>query len=165
MLRERSRTTAWLVGALLGLTVPIGAARAQGSASQVHELVTDVTMDIWPAPGESPRRYTLQCNPARRPVPEPAAACARIEARIGPLMRGRPAAPAPPPPPAVPEPVPPPLPPIRGDVFCTQIYGGPAVAMIRGLVGGVPMGGGPIGRRDGCEISGYDRNMELLGIP
>jgi len=65
----------------------------------------------------------------------------------------------------VPEPVPPPLPPIRGDVFCTQIYGGPAVAMIRGLVGGLPVGGGPIGRRDGCGISGYDRNMELLGIP
>jgi hypothetical protein len=66
----------------------------------------------------------------------------------------------------VPEPLPPPLPPIRdGNALCTQIYGGPAVAMIRGLIGGVPAGGGPMARRDGCEISGYDRNMELLGIP
>jgi hypothetical protein len=49
--------------------------------------------------------------------------------------------------------------------LCTQIYGGPAVAMIRGLIGGVSVGGGPMARRDGCEISAYDRNMELLGIP
>ena len=55
MLRERSRTTAWLVGALLGLTAPLDAARAQGPASPAPELVTDVTVDIWPAPGESPR--------------------------------------------------------------------------------------------------------------
>lgn len=166
MPRKLPRTTAWLVSALLGFTVPLGAARAQGLASPGSGPVTDVTVDIWPEPGAPPRRYTLQCDPPRGTVGDPAAACARIDALIAPLTRARPAAPAPPPPPAVPEPLPPPLPPIRdGNALCTQIYGGPAVAMIRGLIGGVPAGGGPMARRDGCEISGYDRNMELLGIP
>jgi hypothetical protein len=49
-------------------------------------------------------------------------------------------------------------------VFCTQIYGGPAVALVRGRVGGLAVSGEPIGRRDGCEIGAYDRTMELLGI-
>jgi hypothetical protein len=39
---------------------------------------------------------------ARGTVPDPVAACVRIDALIAPLMRGRPTAPAPPPPPAAP---------------------------------------------------------------
>jgi hypothetical protein len=95
-------------------------------------------------------------------VPQPAAACARIEALVGPAMRGRLLGVVPPP---MPESVPPSLP-SRGDawLFCTQIYGGPGVARIRGVIGGVTVNG-MFGRRDGCEISGYDAHMELLGIP
>ncbi len=52
----------------------------------------------------------------------------------------------------------------EGQVFCTLIYGGPEVARIRGLIGGMPVDG-VLGRRDGCETPGFDRNMELLGIP
>jgi hypothetical protein len=60
--------------------------------------------------------------------------------------------------------MPPALRPLDGKWVCAQVYGGPAVARIRGLVGGIPVDR-VIGRRDGCEIGSYDRHMELLGIP
>ncbi len=162
----RSRNiTAQLVGAFGFTILVVGLAEGQAPSVPEPALVTDVIVDVWPEPGVPPRRYTLQCNPPRGTVPQPAAACARIDALIGPGMRGRPPQPAPPPPPTVLESMPPPLPPRRdGELFCTQIYGGPEVARIRGLIGGMSVNG-VIGRRDGCEIGGYDRNMDLLGVP
>lgn len=145
---------------MLGFTALAGVARSQDPM-----LVTDVTVDVWPEPGARPRRCILQCNPPRGTVPQPAAACARIQARIVPHMIGRAPALAPPPPPATLEPTPPALPPRKTEphIVCTQIYS-PVVMQIRGLIGGMPVDG-VSGGRDGCELSEINTYRELLGIP
>ena len=45
---------------------------------------------------------------------------------------------------------------------CTQIYGGPQRARVRGSIGGRPVNR-RFARRDGCEISDWDRAGPLLG--
>jgi hypothetical protein len=158
MPQRRSLVTAWLTGTAFGLTALLGVAQAQQSGA-----VTDVTLDIWLKPGAPPRRYQLQCDPPRGTVPEPSLARDRIALLITPHGAGHPATPARPP--VSPEPTPPPLPPRRTDpgISCTQVYS-PSVARIRGVVGGIPVDR-VFGGRDGCELSGFNATLDLLGIP
>jgi hypothetical protein len=54
------------------------------------------------------------------------------------------------------------LEPVPADVACTQIFGGPATARVRGDLRGESVDA-RFDRTDGCEIERWDRNRVLLG--
>ncbi len=90
------------------------------------------------APTSQPRIAVLRCNPARGTVPHPAAACRRL------LSAGR----------ALFAPTPP-------GTACTQIYGGPQVALVTGTLAGRSVWA-KFARRDGCETERWNRIAFLL---
>jgi hypothetical protein len=54
------------------------------------------------------------------------------------------------------------LDPVPPDVACTQIYGGPGTARVRGELRGQQVDAS-FKRTDGCQIERWDRNRVLLG--
>jgi hypothetical protein len=54
------------------------------------------------------------------------------------------------------------LEPVPPNVACTQIYGGPATARVRGELRGTGVDA-TFDRTDGCQIERWDRNRVLLG--
>ena len=82
--------------------------------------------------------WTLTCDPAAGTHPNPDAACRALQAH------GAAA-----------------LPPVRKDVACTQIYGGPQKATITGTWQGRPVRSS-LSRVNGCEISRWDLLRGLL---
>lgn len=53
------------------------------------------------------------------------------------------------------------LAPTKGDVACTQIFGGPETATIKGTIRGEPVDA-TFSRSDGCEIARWDKVKPLL---
>lgn len=53
------------------------------------------------------------------------------------------------------------LAPVSPNVACTQIYGGPATARVRGTLAGKPVDAA-FSRTNGCEIGRWQRNAALL---
>lgn len=88
------------------------------------------------------RVFTLRCGPPAASVANPASACRRLVA-IG----ARAFAPTP-----------------RGIGVCTQLYGGPATALVSGTYFGRPVWT-RLGRKDGCQIARWDRVGFLLPPP
>jgi hypothetical protein len=82
--------------------------------------------------------WTLTCDPPGGTHPDPAAACRVLHAH------GARA-----------------LPPVRKDVACTQVYGGPQTATITGIWQGGRVGSS-FSRINGCEISRWDLLRGLL---
>jgi Subtilisin inhibitor-like len=100
-----------------------------------------LTITVWPAGrGHASRVWTLRCDPAAGTLPRPVAACARL-ARLG-------AGAFAPTPPAT---------------VCTQIYGGPQVALVRGSFHGRRIWA-TFMRRNGCEIARWDRVSFLFPV-
>lgn len=85
------------------------------------------------------RTMTLTCDPVGGDHPDPAAACAALAAAGPSAFDPRP-----------------------GDTMCTQLFGGPQVAVVEGTVGGVPVSA-RFSRTDGCEIGRWDALAPLLG--
>ena len=117
--------------ALLAVLAACGAASA-------GEPGTSLRIDAWPnGPGTRPHRvWTLRCNPAGGTLPRAAAACralARVERPFAPVPQG---------------------------AVCTQIYGGPAYATVRGRFRGQIVRTS-FRRRNGCEIARWNR-VEFL---
>ena len=56
------------------------------------------------------------------------------------------------------------LAPVPRTTVCTAIYGGPAVARVKGTLRGEPVDA-QFSLEDGCEIARWERNRELLGAP
>jgi hypothetical protein len=54
------------------------------------------------------------------------------------------------------------LDPVPAGTACTQIYGGPATARVRGRLAGTEVDA-RFDRSDGCQIERWDRNRVLLG--
>ena len=124
--------------------VVLAAALAAGCGSErraaTEPPATALTIDVWPqgrGHGE-PRRLTLSCDPAAGSVPDPEAACD--------LLRRRGVAA---------------LAPVPRDVACTQIYGGPEQAEVRGSVRGKQVKT-TFSRANGCEIGRWDRVSVLV---
>ena len=94
---------------------------------------TSLHITVWPeGPGKARQTYTLRCAPAAGTLPKRAAACARL-ARMT-----RPFAPTP------------------KNVVCTQLYGGPAEALVTGRLRGYSVNA-RFGRQDGCEVARWNR--------
>lgn len=103
-----------------------GADQAGGGA--VRSTLTITVLDD---AGATPRTWTLTCDPPAGDHPQPAAACAAIDAAPAPFA------------------------PKPADVACTEIYGGPQTATIEGTWRGEQVRA-TYRRTDGCEIARWD---------
>jgi hypothetical protein len=100
---------------------------------------TSLHVTVWPnGQGHAPRRsYTLTCAPVGGTLPHRLGACrqlARLKVPFAPTPQ---------------------------NVACTEIYGGPAVARVRGTLDGKPVDV-RLTRANGCEIARWQRNAALL---
>jgi hypothetical protein len=82
--------------------------------------------------------WTLRCDPPGGTLPRRAAACRALERLGWQVLR-----------------------PVPGDVACTEIYGGPQVAIVTGIVDGRRVWA-RLRREDGCQIDRWERNRFLL---
>jgi hypothetical protein len=100
---------------------------------------TQLAISVWElGKQDGPKKeYALTCFPAGGTVPQPEAACTALAAGAVDF-----------------EPVP-------ADAACTQIYGGPAVATVKGTVLGQPVDA-TFSRSNGCEIARWDKATALL---
>lgn len=82
------------------------------------------------------RRTTLTCDPPGGDHPQPEQACGVLDA----------------------------LEPLPSDALCTEQYGGPQTATVRGTVRGRPVDLA-LSRTDGCRIAQWDRLVPLVPAP
>jgi hypothetical protein len=125
-------------GLLLGLLVVAGCGSATdgGDAAQPSQPLYDLQITFWPEgkDGES-RTATLTCEPNGGTHPDPAKACAALDAHPEALH------------------------PVPGDVACTEIYGGDQVALVEG--DGMRA---VLNRTNGCEIARWDALAPLVEL-
>jgi hypothetical protein len=109
-----------------------------GSGSGSASARTELTITVWPqGTGGPTRTWTLTCNPAGGTLPRAAAGCRRLTpASLRPLPR---------------------------DTICTQIYGGPQLARVRGHLGAKRVDV-RFSRTNGCEIHRWDSARFLLPV-
>jgi hypothetical protein len=122
---------------LTALVAVVGCGTASSGTSVSPS--TDLTVTVYPegrAEGD-PRRFTLRCGPAAGTMPRRAAACSRLAD------------------------LPSPFAPVRKDVACTQIYGGPQQAVIAGTFRGHRIWT-LVTATDGCQIARAKRLAFLL---
>jgi hypothetical protein len=95
---------------------------------------TSLHITAWPnGQGHTPKRsYTLTCVPVGGTLPNRLAACRKLNALKAPFA------------------------PTREDLVCTQIYGGPAEALVTGRFRG-RLVRASFSRKDGCEIGRWAR--------
>jgi len=126
------------------LALAVAALAAGGSAlAGVGSGITLLRITYWEKgidAGE-PVRWTLRCDPPGGTLPRPAVACRRIAAGGLRLFV-----------------------PIPSDMACTQIYGGPQVARVAGVVFGRRVWV-TFNRQDGCEIARWNRVSPWLLPP
>ena len=99
---------------------------------------TELTITFDPGDGTAAQEWTLTCDPPGGTHPRPKAACAALT-DIDPTVF---------------EPVPP-------NQACTQIFGGPETATVRGTWNGEPLDAS-FARNNGCEIARWDAVVDLL---
>jgi hypothetical protein len=101
---------------------------------------TELQITVWPKGRSSDKdEAVLRCSPAGGSLASPEDACRRLEAMDRPFVR-----------------------PSEQEV-CTQIYGGPALAEIRGTFKGAEVDA-TFARTDGCEIAFWDRHQFLFPV-
>ncbi len=95
---------------------------------------------VWPSGLDGPSQtWQLRCAPAAGTLPRPATACARLARLTNPFA------------------------PVRKDVACSEIFGGPQVARIRGAFRGRKVYAA-FNRRDGCQTARWDRIQFLFPV-
>lgn len=119
-----------VVLALLALVFGAGLARAAGSTAH-----TTLAITYWPNGQQDGDRevWTLRCNPARGTHPRPAVACRRLQAGGQRLMA-----------------------PVPAGAICTEIYGGPQVVLVKGVLQGNRVWA-RFTRVNGCQIARWSR--------
>ncbi len=115
------------------LVVALLAGCSSGHQTDTTADGTRLTIRAWPngAPNQPVRSWTLAC-PAGGTLPQPERACRLLDGLrfpFQPLARGR---------------------------ACTQIYGGPAEAIVTGVFQGRPVHA-DFSRSDGCQIARWNR--------
>jgi subtilisin inhibitor-like len=98
-----------------------------------------LTITVWPSGHGAARVWTLRCSPVGGSLPGRAGACARLAALRAPFAG---------------------TPPMTA---CSQIYGGPQVALVRGVFRGRAIRTS-FRRRDGCEIARWSRVSFLFPV-
>ena len=98
---------------------------------------TELQVELVPDAGAPAQRWTLTCEPTGGDHPDAAAACAELARTPDPLA------------------------PLPEDLLCTEVYGGPQTAVVRGTYRGEPVAL-RLSRTDGCRIEQWDRLGALL---
>lgn len=95
---------------------------------------TELRIRLWPeGRGQgAARTWTLECTPVGGTLPRRVAACSRLPGVRAPFA------------------------PVREDMQCTQIYGGPAEALVTGTYRGSRVWA-RLSRSDGCQIARWRR--------
>lgn len=119
---------------LLLVLVAVAATVLAFAASGAEAADTELRIRLWPeGRGEgAARTWTLECEPARGTHPRSATACRRLAGLKAPFA------------------------PVREDMQCTQIYGGPAEALVTGTYQGSRVWA-RLSRSDGCQIARWRR--------
>jgi hypothetical protein len=115
-----------------------GTETAAGPPADEPRVAVDVTVRPGGPTGD-PITKSLTCDPDGGSHPDPAGACAALDRH------------------------PDALDPVPGDVACTEIYGGPDVAEIRGVVDGQTRTAA-FNRHNGCEIARWEALAPVLGL-
>jgi Subtilisin inhibitor-like len=127
---------------LIAVAVIAATVVAGGMASPSARPVA-LTITYWDDE-ESPasfRRWTLRCNPLGGTLPNRRRACAKLSSlTLGAFAQ------------------------VPKDAFCTQIYGGPQKAVVKGTIGSARIWAS-FRRRDGCEIERWARFSPWLLPP
>src|SRR5262249_52334124 len=89
---------------------------------------------VWPKGKEAGHavRWSLRCKPAGGSLPRAARACRMLQTLRDPFA------------------------PVRPNSLCTEIYGGPQVALVRGMILGRRISAS-FTRTDGCQIARWNR--------
>jgi hypothetical protein len=124
------------VGFLVGLLVLAGCGSGTGggdAAESPPQPAYDLQITLWPEgrDGES-STASLTCDPDGGTHPDPAMACAALDAHPEALH------------------------PVPGDVACTEIYGGDQVAEIQGIGRDGTNVRAILNRTNGCEIARWE---------
>jgi hypothetical protein len=100
-----------------------------------------LTITVWPTgPAHAARVWTLRCDPTGGTLPRRATACRRLSAfSTNPFARTPPG------------------------TACSQIYGGPQQALVRGVFRGRRLYA-RFARRDGCETERWNRVAFLFPV-
>ena len=101
---------------------------------------TSLAIEVVADEGAAPTRWTLECEPPGGDHPDPEAACRDLAAEPEPFA------------------------PIPPDSVCTEIYGGPQTATVRGTYRGQAVDV-QLSRTDGCRIAQWERLGALLPQP
>jgi Subtilisin inhibitor-like len=128
----------WQALLLTGALVALAACSDDGDvAAGTAQTALTITVDL--GNGSAAQEWALTCDPPGGTHPQPEAACAALGA-VDPTVFG----------------------PVGPGQACTQIYGGPETATIRGTWNGQPVDAS-FARNDGCEIARWDAVGEILG--
>jgi hypothetical protein len=124
---------AGLVVAVALLTAGCAGADSSSSTKRAAKPAARSGLVIEVSPGAGPTKlWTLACNPPAGTLPRRARACARLARLANPFA------------------------PVPKDVACTEIYGGPQTAEVRGFFRGRRVRA-TFNRTNGCEIDRWNR--------
>jgi Subtilisin inhibitor-like len=121
------------VGRLLAAVVLVFAALGVGRPADAASSRTALGIAFWATGTGTKQSWTLRCFPSGGTLPHPSRACARL------ASLGRRA-----------------FAPVKPGSICTEIYGGPQVALVSGILAGRRIWA-RFQRRDGCEIARWNR--------
>ncbi|HEU4943206.1 MAG TPA: SSI family serine proteinase inhibitor [Gaiellaceae bacterium] len=111
-----------------------------GGNGAPDQPATALEITVWPKGRSGDKdEAELRCSPSGGTLPDPEDACRRLDRMERPFVRP------------------------AGQVVCTEIYGGPAVAEIRGMFDGSEVDV-TFSRTDGCEIALWDRHQFLFPV-
>jgi hypothetical protein len=115
------------------------ASTVAGPTSAPASPQTSLTITFDPGDGTAAEEWTLTCDPPGGTHPDSAATCAALAA-LDPEVFA----------------------PVAPDQMCTQIYGGPETAAVRGTWNGTPLDA-TFSRNNGCEIARWNTVEGLFG--
>ena len=127
------------IAAVIALLAVVGCGAGENAPAAGSSGAIDLRISYWPEGRASgpPQKWTLRCAPAGGTLPQPAAACRKLAAMARPFA------------------------PIPKDAICTEVYGGPQVALITGTFRGRPLWV-QLSQRNGCEIARFKRLSFLV---
>ena len=127
-----------LTVALLAALPACGKGADSGSSSSATALTITVVADE----GAAPQTYELECDPAGGDHPQPAEACTALDNAGAEVFE-----------------------PVAKDQMCTQVYGGPQTATVRGTYEGDNVDA-EFNRANGCEIDRWERlGTTVFNVP
>ena len=127
------------IAALIALLAVVGCGTGASAPAAGSSGASDLKISYWPKGLESgaPHKWTLKCAPAAGTLAQPGVACRKLLGMQKPFA------------------------PIPADAMCTDVYGGPQVAVISGTFRGNRLWA-KLQNRNGCEIARFRRLSFLV---